>query len=74
MAEEETAAGLRSPEMMGTGLNQRLVMSALNSKFKALVNTESVDNELRLLNISISILCSVSYLFSDLFCMYRFKL
>lgn len=53
VAEEETAAGLRSPEMMGTGLNQRLVMSALNSEFKALVNTESVDNELRLLNISI---------------------
>lgn len=67
MAEEETAAGWRSPEMMGTGLNQRLVMSALNSEFKALVSTESVDNELRLLNISIFILCSVSYLFSDLF-------
>lgn len=65
MAEEETAAGSRSPEMMGTGLNQRLVTSALNSEFKALVNTEAVDNEL--LNISIFILCSVSYLFSDFF-------
>lgn len=31
-AEEETAAGLRSPEMMETGLNQRLVTSALNSE------------------------------------------
>lgn len=74
VAEEETAAGSRSPEMMGTGLNQRLVMSALNSEFRALVNTESVDNELRLLNISIFILCSVSYLFSDFIWMYRFKL
>lgn len=32
VAVEETAAGLRSPEMMVTGLNQRLVMSALNSE------------------------------------------
>lgn len=44
MAEEETAAGSRSPEMMGTGLNQRLVMSELNSEFKALINPEPVDN------------------------------
>lgn len=31
-AAEETAAGLRSPEMMVTGLNQHLVMNALNSE------------------------------------------
>lgn len=32
MVAEETAAGLRSPEMMVTGLNQHLVMNALNSE------------------------------------------
>lgn len=32
MAAEETAAGLRSPEMMVTGLNQHPVMNALNSE------------------------------------------
>lgn len=32
VVEAETAAGSRSPEMMETGLNQRLVMSALNSE------------------------------------------
>lgn len=32
VAVEETAAGLRSPEMTATGLNQHLVMNALNSE------------------------------------------
>lgn len=40
VAVEETAAGLKSPEMMVTGLNQRLVMSALNSELLVIPDKE----------------------------------
>lgn len=54
VAAEETAAGLRSPEMMVTGLNQHLVTNALNSELldgsHQTRNTETTD-KLLLLNI-----------------------
>lgn len=66
MAAEETAAGLRSPEMMVTGLNQHLVMNALNSELldgsHQTRNTETTD-KLLLLNFFI-LIYSVSDLFS----------
>lgn len=46
MAVEETAAGLRSPEMMVTGLNQHLVMSALNSELLDYCSRQGTPKEL----------------------------
>lgn len=44
VAVEETAAGLKSPEMMVTGLNQRLVMSVLNSELLVIPDKEHWKN------------------------------
>lgn len=46
VAVEETAAGLRSPEMMVTGLNQHLVMSALNSELLDYCSRQGTPKEL----------------------------